>query len=166
MQGVIITGWSRYSTNMTQVAPIDGSLDSLALAAWILRTGSVPRRQHATCERWLRLAGEWQRHVTGREVLSAITRQRAAGWEHVRILRQYAVCAADDRRRFPSAHADRHLRYLADAVEQLDQLKPVFLKAFDGLTDEIWLTRFLRERICPLKDELADLRIRMGEQPT
>jgi hypothetical protein len=114
----------------------------------------------------LRRAGEWQRQVTGREVLSAIARQRASAWEHVRILRQYAVCATDDHRRFPSAHAERHLRWLADAVTQLDKLKPVFLKAFDGLIDEIWLTRFLRERICPLKEELANLRIRRGEQPT
>ncbi|MBI4979388.1 MAG: family 20 glycosylhydrolase [Spirochaetes bacterium] len=158
MKGIIITAWSRYSTNQMQVSPIDGALDALALGAIIAHDGKKPKDRTASCMALLKRAEEDKRFVTCRDLLAKLSSQRMAAWENVRIVRGYIVCATDDIRRAGSYHAGMHLQHLTGHVANCIAIAPKIQKAFTGLIPAIWVERYLNERIRPLQDEVAVIR--------
>ena len=155
MKGIIMTAWSRYSTNQMQVSPIDGALDAFVLGAMIPYEGHTPKDRDTAAAAVLKKAGEFERFTACRDILSRLASQRMAGWENVRILRGYIVCAKDDVRRADSYHAGMHLTHLANHVKHLESIVPEFKEAFIGLIPDLWLDRYLNERIEPLRDERA-----------
>jgi hexosaminidase len=163
MQGIVMTAWSRYSTNQMQTSPVDGALDALAFGALLACNGALPENHGSVVEAMLRDAGEWQCFTACRDCLESLAALRTTGWDNVRILRGYIACTYGDARRIASYHAGMHLSHLENALSGLQKLVPRLMEAFDGLVPAVWLERYLAERIQPLQDELADITVLVGK---
>lgn len=156
MVGVFATAWSRYSTQDVQCEPIDGALDLLADVALLLHDAAPPADTSAR-EALLASAGEAERLAACRQPLADLRQARAHGWTVVQHLRESLVTATQDGRRRGAGVTVRRLKDLRDTVARLDALAAQMHGAFAGLVDELWLDRYLGERIEPLREELGEL---------
>lgn len=156
MKGVVATGWSRYTSLRMQCEPIDGALDALLCVAVALH-GKAQMPDERTLAEALERLGERDRFQACKTALSNLSAARDEAWRALRLLRgQAAVRAADPRRREsrPDQHyldmLDRSMRRLTDAGAQLR----------DGLAEnvpDIWIERYLSERIDPLRHEARQI---------
>ncbi|MDZ4199687.1 MAG: family 20 glycosylhydrolase [Kiritimatiellia bacterium] len=165
MKGMVMTAWSRYSTDQVQTEPMDGALDLFFLGGLLAHDGEIPKDRDAAVRTLLRQTGEEARFTACREVLAKISVERTAGWANARMLREYLITAEEDPKRACSGHAGKHLEHLVRHADTLEQLRPAFLAAFTSLTPEIWLQRYFNERYLSLRAESDELARRMNEQP-
>lgn len=155
MKGIIMTAWSRYSTNQMQDEPIDGALETFMLGGIIPHDGRMPKDVARTVAALVQKAGETERYKACRDIVVRLASQRKAAWDNVRMLRGFLQCAKDDTRRADSYHAGMHRTHLSDHIKHLEWIAPEFKKAFSGLIPDLWIDRYMSERIQPLRDELA-----------
>lgn len=162
--GLFATAWSRHSTHRTQTQPIDGCLDSLVNVGQILAEGrpAGPER----CLDILEKLGERRRFEACRGALEKLSDARSHSWRTIQYLREQIVLETADARRRASGMA---MSFLLDLKRHIEvgaaEGAAEFRKAFKGLLDEIWIERYLAERIEPLLEELGalDSRVRTLE---
>ncbi len=160
-EGVIATGWSRYTVAKVQCNPIDASLDSLLHVAIILHDGHSPPDGMQRCMEVLERIGEKTRFLACQESMATLTKLRDRGWQHIRDARQLGVLARQQPRRTSAANPQlggHALHGLQDVVNEAEQLEKEIHAAFDGCIEDIWLKEYLATRIDPLREELASLR--------
>ncbi|MFT3789125.1 MAG: family 20 glycosylhydrolase [Tepidisphaeraceae bacterium] len=158
LHGIVATGWARYATHQLQCEPFDGAMDSLARVASILRD-SVDSGVDRSIERLSEL-GERERFIACRDALRELSVARDAGWRWLRSLHQLLVTMADDPRRRSGCVEIEYAKLTRQAIARCERAGEAMAKAFDGMTDPIWVKRYLHERIAPLKEQLATLQER------
>ncbi len=162
--GLIATAWSRHSTHRAQTQPIDGCLDSLVSVGRILRDGRAPGREK--CLEILDAMGEGKRFAACREALVKLADARYWGWGEVSRLREQVALETVDVRRRESGTA---MSFLVDLKRHLEVgasgASADMRKAYRGLMQDIWIERYLSERVEPLLEELSMLepRVRLLE---
>ena len=157
MKGVLATAWSRYSTMITQVEPIDASLDSLVLAAAIMHDGQAPADWEAACREFLQGIGEWETFQSCRASMAELARQKHAAWDRVRQIRQNMACMALDSSRSDSSPVRKALEGLKWQVGNVEKQAPELISPFAGLVPSVWMERLVGDRIEALKQEVCEM---------
>ena len=161
--GVFATAWSRYSTHNVHCEMIEASLDSLLHVGVILHDGRPPAGGVDACRAALAEIGEKERFDACRAAMEKLSAARQAGWSQVRMLRQQVVMAElDGRRRSgggPVTGLSRLKRCLAEAEAAAEQARP----ALAGLVEQVWIDRYLAERLQPLREEIDALAPRVRQ---
>jgi len=164
MNGVIATAWSRYDTAMIQCEPIAGALDSLANVAAILHDGRPPAGGREACIEALGAIGERERFEAARAALVDLTNVTAAGWARVREIGEGLAVAEDDPRR-PVSVA-RSMAWFAGSLEDADRISNDVRAALSGLIGDVWIERYLSERLTPLRREFEGAEQHARDLPT
>ncbi len=155
--GLFATAWSRYSTHNVHCEMIEASLDSLLYVGVILHDGRPPAGGVDACRAALAELGEKERFDACRAAMEKLSAARQAGWSQVRMLRQQVVMAElDGRRRSgggPVSGLSRLKRSLVEAEAAAEQARP----ALAGLVEQVWIDRYLAERLQPLREEIDAL---------
>ena len=86
LEGIFMTGWSRYAYGRIQVTPLDAALDSLVYAAAILTRGSSPEGGLEACVAWLDDQGHGEHLRQYKNVLERLTKHVEQSWEWIRQL--------------------------------------------------------------------------------
>jgi hexosaminidase len=162
LQGVIATAWSRYSHCGFQCEPIDAALDSLANHGIIFNTCQAPANGREDCLTALDRIGE--RAVFGKcySVMEELADYRADAWGAIRGILEIMHChATDPSRSFGSVtHGEGRA---AGFVQMADALTARMHETFDALVPEVWVERYLAERLEPIRD-LAGLILKQAER--
>jgi hexosaminidase len=158
--GLVSTGWSRYSSDRVQVEPIDAALDCLVESGLILESGEAPDGERV--REVLRESGELERSERCREVMRVLSEARRDGWRSVQFLREQLAVSAADGRRSGSGMEVATLGWLQAAMSRADEAAAEALEVFEGLVEQVWMDRYLIERVEPLREELAALEERVG----
>ncbi len=156
-KGVFATAWSRYSTHDVQCEPIDAALDCLFDVGVVLHDGQPAEGGLEACVAALAPLGEQERFVAAREAMEALTGVRRWGWTVVQQLRECLVTATVDARRREAGVCTRRLKDLANVVARADAVAAQTRQALAGCVADLWLDRYLAERLDPLREELGAL---------
>lgn len=155
--GAVATGWSRYCTATVQCEPIDAALDALVNVGHIFHDGqSMPGDQRG-CEAFLQNVGEFERFARCRDALRTLAEARRLGWMNAADLREMLVTLRQDPRRRTGPMDLSRLKNLQRHVDESLAASVKIRSAFAGLIDDLWINRYLDERIQPLQSELARL---------
>ena len=166
LNGIVATGWSRWSVDTLQCAPIDAALDSLVAIGVILHDGKLPEGGVPACVDALAELGEKERFEACRKVMERLTDVRREGWKQVRQVReQLALCKIDPRRtsaRNP-VQGSKGLEHFKGVVKQSERIATEMRRSFAGLIEPIWIEEYLATCLTPLHDELAALELQAGQ---
>jgi len=158
--GLFATAWSRHSTHRAATQPIDGCLDSLVNVGHILKHGTPVTSKK--CLDILEKLGERRRFEACRGALEKLSDARRHSWRTIQNLREQIVLETADARRRASGMAMSFLLDLKRHIEVGAAKGAIeFRKAFKGLLEEIWIERYLAERLEPLMEELGALEPRV-----
>ncbi len=163
MKGVIATAWSRYSTHNVQCETLDASLDSLVNVAAILHDGEPPAGGREAILHALGDLRERERFERCHAAVGAMAQARGKAWGLVPILREMIAMATVDARRRSGTWMVRWLQDIDSAVRAADATGREILAAYEGLVPSIWMDRYVRERIDPLREELHLLHPRVRQ---
>ena len=163
LKGVFATAWSRYNTHDVCCETTEASLDSLVNVAVILHDGKPPAGGIDACLEALADVGEKERFEASRAAMKKLTDARNGGWYRVRVLREQVVMATQDARRRTGGGLVKSVKQLGESVALADQAAAETRAVWAGLIEPIWIERYLAERIEPLREELAALRVRVRE---
>jgi len=153
--GIIATGWSRYSTTRVQTVPIDAALDILVEVGIILHDGELPPDGLAVCLDMLDGLGEKDRFLCCRDAMRELSKIRKRAWLNVQNLHeQIVLCQHDDRRR-SSRRVIQDLRSVRKSVEAVGLITEKVRTAFAGLMEPVWIEEYLRTRLEPIEEQLA-----------
>ena len=100
--------------------------------------------------------GQKHRFETCKAAMRALSDLRNDAWRQVRAVRERSTMIARDSRRAAALESDI-LAGLRSLVGQSDEIAARTHEAFHGLMPELWITRYLAERLEPLKAELVEL---------
>jgi hexosaminidase len=153
--GLVATAWSRYSTHRVQCEPMDGALDAMFAVAAILR-GDAPANDSELREA-LRQAGELERFEKCRSALARFSDARRQAWQYTLIVRQQRFVGRADKRRENPGIAATLLDGARDALVAVDACAGDVRAALRSSFEDVWIDRYLAERIGPLREELAAL---------
>lgn len=161
--GLFATAWSRFSTDRTQNEPIDACLDSLVNVGRSFYGGKSPGRD--ACLKVLEKAGELKRFERCRAALADLKRAREWAWLEVQAIREQVVVETAEPRRRESGMGTEFLVNLRRHVRDAEAACAATRKALKGSVEPVWVEGFLRDRIEPLREELAalDARVRVLE---
>jgi len=174
LQGLMNTAWSRNTTDACQYIPIDAALD-LLVAGGLVWSGAAKAAGNllkpdaawkakvlAKSTALLKKRGEATRFEACRDVMHRLNRQRLAGWENAIKPRETLACFESDPRRKSLLSPEKSLGYLKDhQIKSIEGLRGEILKAYHGLIPDLWLNRYVDERLEPLKQEHAELSARL-----
>jgi hexosaminidase len=166
LKGLFATAWSRFNTHQMQCVPIDAALDCLVLVGVCLHDGQAPQGGLEACKGLLEELGERPRLETCVAAMKELAGVRHYGWREIQNLREQIYVGTMDCRRRGSGQACEFLRHLRRHMRAGgDTAAAKFRRAFAGLLDEIWIDRYLGERLEPLWEELGslDARVRVLE---
>ncbi len=155
MNAVVATGWNRYATNRVQCEPIEGALDALLHVAIALHDGKPASR-----EEWsepLRRLGEWNRFQSCRRALAEFAAARRLTWQYVQLCHEQTCLEAREVRRRNSGVLDEFRRIARGHMDAAHAAADDVRKALHGLIIDVWLERYLSERLDPLRDAVAAL---------
>ena len=107
--------------------------------------------------------GEKGRFDASHAAMKQLADARNGGWNVGRVLRELVVMATQDARRRTGGGMVASLQRLANHVAAADQAASAARKTWAGLIEPIWVERYLTERIEPLREELAQLTVRVRE---
>ncbi|MCL2647251.1 MAG: family 20 glycosylhydrolase [Phycisphaerales bacterium] len=151
--GLIATAWSRYSTDRAQDSPIDAALDSLILCGHILKHGKPSSDYLNTLE----TLGERQRFETCRNALQQLQDARRSFWRQIQFLRETIACCTLDPHRRKGGTIITYLLRLTASFNRTHEAVLKIHDAFKGLIPDLWLIRYLDERILPMQEEFRQL---------
>jgi len=151
MKGVVATGWSRYSSLRMQCEPIDGALDALISAGVILHDGEGPSNE--MLDRALKVLGERDRFHACRTALAGLSLACEKAWRSVRLLRGQASVRAMDARRQERQPDQHYLDMFSSALSEIAAAGEAVRCALAGRVDDLWIDRYIAERIDPLRVE-------------
>ena len=158
LKGVFATGWSRYNTSLVQCYPTDASLDAIVLVAACLYDGKAPEQPAEACQAVLKEVGELERFSACKATMEKLTDVRNCAWREIKSLREQIVTETEDPRR---RHSGQCMSMLTRLHHHLDkggvQAIAMTRQAFAGLIDELWIERYLNERLAPLFGQMAEL---------
>jgi hypothetical protein len=160
LRGLIATAWSRYNTNIQQCEPIDAALDALAAVGRIFREGAAPADGARAWEAALEAAGEREHFVRCKSILERFATQRRQAWAAMQDARECFALLQRDPRRTGTHQPQKRVKTLGQRIEALERLGEEFCQAMAGAVEDLWLGRYLAERIDPLRDELSELQSR------
>lgn len=160
MKGIIATAWSRGSTDGPQYCPIDAHLDVIFALGSIVHEGKTTYTEE-TLLKAIEDTGERARFEHCRDVLMKLTNVRNQYWTLVRGLHESITTATDDPRRRGSSLLRHYLRWLHDALINTESVRREVLDAFRGLVPDVWMERYLNERLCPLREQILHLEPRV-----
>ena len=163
MKGMFVTGWSRYCTMVTQLSPIDSSLDFLVLASTILHTGKEPETGLEACVDFLKQIGEYELFARCRQVINELSQQKLYAWEHIRLTRENTVCSKLDPTRCDQMVVQQALDTINGYSKNITALMPKVKEAFVGLVPDIWMERYVGDRLLAIQEELEDVTKRLAE---
>jgi len=163
MEGVLATAWSRYSTHNVCCETIEASLDSLLNVGVILHDGRQAEGGVDACVEALADVGERERFEASRAAMAKLTEARDYCWGHVREIRQQIATSTVDARRRSGSPMVRVLQLLKQAFKGAEVGAEMARKAYAGLIPEIWIERYLAERIDPLREEVAQIAARVRQ---
>lgn len=149
MQGVIVTGWSRYDVPHVQLDPIDASLDCLLNQAAIFYHGEpVTDPLNA-----LEALGELERFTSCQQMMKQVAHIRERLWFFLRWLHHMRVTARLDPRRFGSGHAKQEFAKVTQLLEEARNLQVKAKDIFKGLIPDRCFDHYLRERFETICEE-------------
>jgi hypothetical protein len=155
MNGVVATGWNRYATHRVQCEPIEGALDALLHVAIVLDDGEPP-----SPEGWskpLRRLDEWNGFQSCRRALADFCAARRLTWRYVLLCHEQACLERREVRRQNSG-VRRELQRIAQGhLDAAHAAADVARTALDGLIIDVWVERYLSERLEPLRHAVASL---------
>jgi len=151
--GLIATAWSRYSTGRVQDSPIDGALDALVLCGGILKHGKPNSDYLSTLES----LGERQRFETCRDALQQLQNVRRSFWRQIQSLRETIACGTIEAHRREGGIPTAYLVRLVATLDRAREVAPKVREAFKGLVPEVWMERYLEERVLPMREEVCEL---------
>jgi len=156
--GIFATAWSRYSTGGMQCEPIDGALDALVAIGVILHDGKKPAAGLDGCLKLLERLGEKDRFNACHAALAALAEKRQAVWRHVLYVRElYAGWQVDPQRESSREMVVNTLKAVEYFLKEAHGAAEQVQAALDGLMQELWVQRYLAERIAPLDQEFQEL---------
>jgi hypothetical protein len=176
LRGLMNTAWSRNTTDACQYIPIDVALD-LLVAGGLVWSGAAKGAGNPLMpdDAWkakvlaksaalLKKCGEEKRFAACRDLMDRLGRQRRAGWENAIKARENIACFQSDPRRKAILMPEKMLGYVKDhQIKAIEGLRGEILEAFHGLVPDLWLNRYVDERVEPLKQEHAELSARLRE---
>lgn len=84
LKGIVITGWSRYSTYCPQIEPIESALDCIVGVGEVLETGEIPDK--GLCDAILLSAGELENFQICHEAMREYDKAQKEAWLHIRVM--------------------------------------------------------------------------------
>ena len=163
MDAVFVTAWSRYCTMVTQLSPIDSSLDFLLLSAVILHDGKAPETGLAACVEYLKQIGEYERFSRCRAVIEELSSIKLSAWEQIRVTRQNFACTQLDSTRSDLTAVRNSVVVLEGYVKRITELTPRIMGAFAGLVPDIWMHLYIADRRYALETEVRDIKQHLAE---
>jgi len=161
--GLVATGWSRASTHRVQRAPNDAALDCLLNVGVIFHDGHPPEGGPDACVEALGDIGERERFEACKATLRKLADARTTAWNFVAALREHVAMARHDVRRRSSGVELRVFKALRTALADEEAAGRDMHQAFAGLTEPIWIDRYLAERVEPLREEVDAIAPRIRE---
>jgi hexosaminidase len=159
MKGLIATAWSRFSTHRTQCEPIDACLDSMVNVGFCLYSGKSPGRKR--CLEILGEMGEIKRFEKCSSAMADLASARAWAWKTIQFLREQIVQETAEPKRRKSGIGTEYLMRLRRYVANAETAATAAQRAFKGLMQQPWIDCYLRDRVEPLREELAGIDARM-----
>ena len=151
--GVVATGWSRFSTHRLQCEPIDSALDSLINIGVILHDGHAPQGGLAACEAALDAIGEGRRFRDCKAAMQRLTLVRKSAWQECQILKELDFM----RHRTAPGMVRDCLKYLPKIMEEIEEAERKVRQAFIGCIESHWIDEYLDTRLSPLRADIANL---------
>jgi len=156
MTGLIATAWSRYSSHIVQCEPIDAALDSLVNVGVILHDGKSAERGVDACVAALDELGERGRFEACKAAMEHLKSAREAAWTAVMNLREQVVMLTIDARRQAGAGVDQ-IHVLNRRIGDLRKARTEAREALAGCMDDLWIDRYLAERVEPILEEFDEM---------
>ncbi len=157
LKGIANTGWSRYSTFRLQCCPMEGALDVLAATGELIIEGQLPDNAIAHWQKRLVDAGHTDLPAI-KQCLSQISSLRERSWDTIRKLRENTVMMSLDSRYEDLRVDDKYAYYIADHLRELHDLADEFRTLMSSKVPEIWVDRYLAERLLPIEQAFDDAR--------
>jgi hypothetical protein len=155
-EGIVATGWSRYSAHRPQNEPIDAALDVMLYIGAILKDGEPPAGGIDGCVEQLRALGQADRFVACHDALRDLATARRDAWTHVQHLREQIVLETCDPRRHEGGHARILLGLLRDARRQAEQAAVRVRSALNGFVADRWIEEYLHTRLAAIEAEIGE----------
>lgn len=162
-KGLCATGWSRYATHNHQCESIEASLDSLLLVGKAFHDGQAKVDDRAAAMAVLETLGERQRF----ESIYDTMKRLGYGVQHTQMnamtIRRLMVLGVKDRRRQNGGFELKYLGWVRKDLLMAEKAAAEMSGRFDGLTDPIWVDRYLQERMHLIREEAgrAEANVRM-----
>jgi hypothetical protein len=155
LHGLVATAWSRYSTHRVQCEPIDGALDVLVQTGAVWHEGE--KFSEDECAKVLESIGELERFRTCRAALVKLAEAQKEAWYGVLLCREQAVCERLDERRRGSGAMQGLIKFAQGQAKAMESAAAELRGALAGSMDELWISRYLAERIEPVTEAMKSL---------
>jgi len=156
-QGIVATGWSRYSAHRPQNEPIDGALDVVLFVGGILHDGGAPPGGIEACIEKLRSLDHAEPFLKCRDALGELSAARRDAWTVVQHLREQIALEQCDAQRRWGAHAQILLTLLRDAAQRARQAATRVRDALEDNVDARWIDEYLHTRLDAIDREIENL---------
>lgn len=158
MKGIIATGWSRFSTTITQTEPIDSALDSLVSVGIMLYSGRSSRNLATASKLILKKTGEYDRFMACHALMAEIAQKKYEIWNNIRYARENIACRKLDQARQNTNLVKRAwLASIKNGCSHLEKKAAQMRVVFNGLMPEIWIDRYMGDRIEAIKQEIKGI---------
>lgn len=149
-EGVVATGWSRFTTARIPTEPWDAALDSLVNAAVILHDGVPPSGGLAACEAWLAGCREGVNFQRCRAVMEVLTEHTKEAWIWIRHLEEQFAHLGLDPFRAGSGIEEVLISLLQSEVKVLNGVAAKVKECLEGRVAEPWLSHYCEVRCRPI----------------
>lgn len=149
MQGIVVTGWSRYDVPHVQLDPIDASLDCLLNQAVIFHDGCPIDDPLEGLDK----LGEMKRFTTCQQMMKQIAHIRERLWFFLRWLHHMRVTARLDPHRAGSGHAKQEFTKVVQLLDEAQSIQQEAKQVFKGLIPQRSFDHYLRERFETIREE-------------
>ena len=157
LTGLIATAWSRYSTHDVQCEPIDACLDTLLRIAVIFFDGRRLAGPTDPVAAALRRLGQYDRFNACRHAMEQLSEARSEAWSSMQRLRELIHTATNDERRRTGGLTVDQLVRVRSALDATHAAGEQAQAALSGAMEQIWIDRYLAERIGPLDEQWLPL---------
>lgn len=161
MRGVMVTGWSRYSTHQMQISPIDACLD-LLVASGRLLNGHSASKLDADVNGILQATGNDAIFNAAYTALKKFMHEKHEAWLNIIITREIMACRDSDPRRKDVAKLQKRRDFLLQNLNGMKTSLAELSMALERTVDPLWLSRYTYERVTPVEEEAGALQQRIA----
>ncbi len=147
LKGVCATGWSRYSTELWQIAPFDITLNVFFLIGAALHDGRIHDAHAEQLTLALDRIGEAKNWQTRVNLVQKLTARVDEAWRHIKGTHMYVACRQHDNTRAMGAIGWRNLGYIKENHGQAKLHAEALQASLAGSICSPWLENWLATQI-------------------